>query len=106
MTVTLQVINQAKRVGYRFDPRKALLLDDRGRQLRIDLAEQRILDRSNNSRSSGPPPIRAGELATFDLVFSVPSDFSHAKLEITAGESIGDFLEALTYGSKRNALDR
>jgi len=92
--VRLRVENDAKVVGYQWEPSTAYLLDGAGRRYAPD------------ARNSTPPKsIGAGERADATLVFSVPPDARDLRLAFWDGIMMGDVFDGLKYARWRLRLD-
>jgi hypothetical protein len=92
--IHLSVENDARVVGYRWEPATAYLIDGAGR---------RYLPGARNSTPSAT--IAAGNRADETLVFQVPPDAHDLRLAFWDGVMMGDVFDGLRYARLRLRLD-
>jgi hypothetical protein len=101
--VTLDVRNHAQRVGYRFDPKIAVLTDDQGHEFDNAPRARSLL----NEQGGGDPcagEVAAGQSCTTDLVFDVPEDSRGLMLRLSYANALTDLLDTVFWGRKRIRL--
>jgi hypothetical protein len=101
--VTLDVRNHAQRVGYRFDPKVAVLTDDQGHEYNNSPRARSLL----NEEGGGDPcagEVPAGQSCTTDLVFDVPEDSHGLVLRLSYANALTDLLDLVFWGRKRIRL--
>lgn len=100
--IDLEVANHAKRVGYRLESHKPILVAGDGREFPVSPEGQTAHDLQ---RGAAPrvDEIAHGERCTTPLVFDVPADARDVILKISWGK-IGDVLDWIVLGERRLAL--
>ncbi len=105
LVVTLKVANHAKRVGYRFKPSTAIVVDERGNEYRVSSAGQKALEAERGMADPCAAEILAGRACVTDLVFDVPAGARLSHLRISEGGRVGDVLDLVFYGRKTIRLE-
>lgn len=98
---TIEVDNQAKRVGYRWDPSIVYVTDDAGRRYALSLDAQRALDASHDV----DPMVVAGGSARYEVAFDLPLGVRHPVLAFSNGIMMGDVFSGAAYTRARVPLD-
>ncbi|HEY7994344.1 MAG TPA: DUF4352 domain-containing protein [Candidatus Eremiobacteraceae bacterium] len=98
---TIQVDNQAMRVGYQWDPSIVFVTDDAGNRYSMSLDAQRAIDAT---RPVGTM-IDAGRSARYEVAFDLPSDTRHPVLGFSNGVMMGDVFNGAAYTRARVPLE-
>lgn len=98
---TIEVDNQAKVVGYRWDPSIVYVTDDSGRRYTMSLDAQRALDAAHPVETM----IEAGASARYEVAFDLPKDARHPVLAFSNGVMMGDVFNGAAYTRARVPLD-
>ena len=98
---TIQVDNQAKAVGYRWDPSMVYVTDDAGKRYTMSLDAQRALDASHPVDTM----VGAGASGRFEVAFDLPADARHPVLAFSNGIMMGDVFNGAAYTRARVPLD-
>jgi len=98
---TIQVDNQAMRVGYRWDPSIVYVADAEGNHYSFSLDAQRALDATRPV----DPVIDAGRSARFEVAFDLPSGVRQPVLGFSNGILMGDVFNGAAYTRARIPLD-
>jgi len=100
--VRLEVRNHAKRVDYRLDQHRPVLVDERGERHEVAPEAQRVLD----SRAAAPRLVAIGPGQSFscELAFDVPKERTNLRLQISWGGSWIDLLDWVFSGGRDIAL--
>ena len=98
---TIQVDNQAMRVGYQWDPSIVFVTDDAGMRYNMSLDAQRAIDAT---RPVGTM-IDAGKSARYEVAFDLPSDARHPMLGFSNGIMMGDVFNGAAYTRARVPLE-
>jgi len=98
---TIQVDNQAIRVGYEWDPSTVYVTDDAGKRYTMSLDAQRAIDASHPVGTM----IDAGKTARYEVAFDLPSDVQHPVLAFSNGIMMGDVFNGAAYTRARVPLE-
>jgi len=98
---TIQVDNQAMRVGYQWDPSMVFVTDDAGKRYTMSLDAQRAIDASHPVDTM----IDAGKSARYEVAFDLPSDARHPVLGFSNGIMMGDVFSGAAYTRARVPLE-
>jgi len=98
---TVQVDNQAARVGYRWDPSILFVTDDAGKRYTMSLQGQRAIDATHPVGSM----VDAGKSARYEVAFDLPTDVSHPVLGFSNGIMMGDVFNGAAYTRARVPLE-
>lgn len=98
---TIQVDNQAMRVGYRWDPSIVFVTDDAGKRYTMSLDAQRAIDATHPVDTM----IDAGRSARYVVAFDLPSDARHPALGFSNGVMMGDVFNGAAYTRARVPLE-
>ena len=101
--VTLEVRNHAQRESYKFDPKIAVLTDDKGREVVYAPRAQAVV----TAEGGGDPcadAIPAGQSCTTELAFDVPSDSRELLLRLSFTNAVRDLVDVVFWGRKRIRL--
>ena len=98
---TIQVDNQAMRVGYQWDPSIVFVTDDSGQRYTMSLDAQRALDASHPVDTM----IDAGRSARYEVAFDLPSEARHPVLGFANGIMMGDVFSGAAYRRARVPLE-
>lgn len=98
---TIQVDNQAMRVGYRWDPTIVFITDDAGKRYTMSLDAQRAIDATHPVDTM----IDAGRSARYEVAFDLPTDARHPVLGFSNGVMMGDVFDGAAYTRARVPLE-
>lgn len=98
---TIEVDNQAVRVGYQWDPSIVYVSDDTGKRYAMTLDGQRALDTMHPVDSM----VDAGRSARYEVVFDLPADARHPVLGFANGVMMGDVFNGAAYTRARVPLE-
>ena len=98
---TIQVDNQAMRVGYRWDPTIVFITDDAGKRYTMSLDAQRAIDATHPVDTM----IDAGRSARYEVAFDLPLDARHPVLGFSNGVMMGDVFNGAAYTRARVPLE-
>lgn len=98
---TIQVDNQAMRVGYRWDPTIVFITDDAGKRYTMSLDAQRAIDATHPVDTM----IDAGRSARYEVAFDLPTDARHPVLGFSNGVMMGDVFNGAAYTRARVPLE-
>ena len=98
---TIQVDNQAMRVGYQWDPSIVFVTDDAGKRYNMSIDAQRAIDATHPVNTM----IDAGRSARYEVAFDLPSDARHPVLCFSNGIMMGDVFNGAAYTRARVPLD-
>ena len=98
---TIQVDNQAMRVGYQWDPSIVYVTDDAGTRYNMSLDAQRAIDATHPVDAM----IDAGRSARYEVAFDLPSDAHHPVLCFSNGIMMGDVFNGAAYTRARVPLE-
>jgi Domain of unknown function (DUF4352) len=91
--VTIRVDNQARRVAFKWDERIPHIVDALGTRYDKSREGQAALDAATKPRYTIP----AGQSATFQAVFDVPTDIEKPVLAFDNGILMGDLFNLIAY---------
>lgn len=97
---TIQVDNQAARIGYRWDPSIVFVADDAGTRYTMSLDAQRAIDATQPVDTM----IDAGRSARYEVAFDLPSGVRHPVLGFSNGIMMGDVFNGAAYTRARVPL--
>ena len=98
---TIQVENQAMRVGYQWDPSIVFVTDDAGKRYGMSLDAQRAIDATHPVGTM----IDAGRSARYEVAFDLPPDVRHPVLGFSNGIMMGDVFNGAAYTRARVPLE-
>ena len=98
---TIQVDNQAMRVGYQWDPSIVYVTDDAGKRYPMSLDAQRAIDATHPVDTM----IDAGRSAKYEVAFDLPLDIRHPVLAFSNGIMMGDVFNGASYTRARVPLE-
>ncbi len=103
--LTLTVDNRAKRVPFRLGDQSLAIIDQRdGRRFYVSRRAQQAQEDASGVHRTDPLVLKAGESATRDYVFAVPSDVQAPRLRIAPGGWFGLAIDRVLTGLKEFEL--
>jgi hypothetical protein len=101
LIVTMKVINEAKRVPYKFRRSIVVMSDDKGIESGVSAKGQAILDQEKTSPDALAAPLAPGSSGTTELAFVLPENVKKPRFKISHGGPILDVVDDFFAGKRR-----
>lgn len=101
LVIDMKVVNEAKRVSYKFRRSIVVMVDEKGVESGISAKGQVILDQERTTADPLASPLVADTSGTTKLAFELPAHVKNPRFKISHGGPILDVVDDLLGGKRR-----